>query len=527
MSWHNFSQEILDKFPGTSLFSRRGNEEYLLVPKTQLTEAAQLLTQSGAVLSTMIATDERPVYGVFRLYYVFSRDEEDRFIILVVNITEPDLTYPSLTPLIAAAHWYEREAMDMLGLRPIGHPEPNRLVLHHEWPLGVRPLRKDFNPALQEEGQKAGGGEHRFREVEGEGRFYVPVGPIHAGIIEPGHFRFGTAGENIVHLEARLFYTHRGMEKQAEGLDFRQGLKLAERICGVCAYSHSVAYCEALEKIAGIEIPVRAKLLRTIFLEMERLYNHIGDVGNICAGTGYAFGSSQGGRLKEAIMHHNQLLTGHRYLRGINTPGGLKSEPPASVLLELPDWLDDLGKEFAQFTEVLLSNPIFLDRVNSTGITSLEAVKELGVVGPAARAAGWSRDCRKIHPHAAYSQVDFSVPVYTTGDVAARLKVRIDEAGQSIHIIKQCLEMLEPGEIAEPLGHLPPYQYALGYAESPRGEDMHWLMTGENNTIYRYRVRSASYTNWPVVPLAVRGNIVPDFPLINKSFELCYACLDR
>lgn len=517
---------LMEKYPEIELYRQIANEYYLAIPRESLVTVSQSLAEQGAVLSIMTGTDERSLDGYFRLYYGFSFDELDIFMFLVVALKEPDLVYPSLTPSIPAAHWYEREAMDMLGLRPEGHPQPNRLVLHHDWPLGVRPLRKDFPKEKLEEvtEEKA---EHRYHQVEGEGGFYVPVGPIHAGIIEPGHFRFATAGEKIVSLEARLFYTHRGIEKEAEGLNFTQGLDLAERICGVCAYSHSTAYCQVLEKLAGVEIPLRAQFIRTLLMEMERLYNHIGDLGNICAGVGFAFGSSNGGRIKERLQRLNKYLVGHRFLRGINQPGGLKFDLPQDFKTKLAQDLAEIEKDVNELVEILLENVIFLNRINTTGIITLKNVQDLAVVGPAARGAGWNRDCRKIHPYGVYEKLEFEVPTCTTGDVAARFKIRYWEALQSFKIIRQILDRIPEGPISVKLGHIPPYQFALGYAESPRGEDLHWLMTGENNTIFRYRVRSASYPNWPVVPLAVRGNIVPDFPLINKSFELCYACLDR
>jgi Ni,Fe-hydrogenase III large subunit len=262
-------------------------------------------------------------------------------------------------------------------------------------------------------------------------------------------------------------------------------------------------------------------------MEMERLYNHIGDLGNICAGVGLAFGSSHGARIKERLQRVNKYLVGHRFLRGINKPGGLKFDLPADFKAKLNKELVEIEKDTQELVEILLENVIFLNRINITGIITLENVRDLAVVGPAARGAGWNRDCRKIHPYGVYKDLEFEVPTDTTGDVASRFRIRYFEAIESFKIIRQILRKMPQGSISIELGNITPYQFALGFTESARGENMHWLMTGENNTIFRYRIRSASYPNWPVVPLAVRGNIVPDFPLINKSFELCYACLDR
>jgi len=519
-------QEIGDK---VSYLGEQAPKEYFFqVDPANLVEVSSFIHEKlRAPLVVMTGTDEREMHGQFRLYYVFSVDWDDAFLTLLTGIDPVEPRFPSITPVIPAAHWYEREVMDMLGLEPVGHPDPRRLVLHHDWPLGTHPLRKDFD--LSKVVLNPPSTDYIFSEVRGDGAFFVPVGPIHAGIIEPGHFRFGAAGETVINLEARLFYTHRGLEKQCEGLPVERALVLAERICGVCAYTHATAFCQAIEKIAEVELPLRAKYLRTIFLELERLYNHIGDVGNICAGVGLAFGSSHGGRLKETLMQLNERLTGSRFLRGVNIPGGVRRDLSLQQQEDLSRTLAKVGEDFREVTEILLNHESMLDRLNSTGVLPLQAVEDLGVVGPAARASGSGRDCRRDHPHLAYDEVEFKVPVYQSGDVLARMRVRLDETVESLGIIRQLLAKLPgtPGELMVDPGDLPPYRAALGYAESPRGDDYHWVMTGPDNTIFRYRIRSASYCNWPAVPLAVPGNIVPDFPLINKSFELCYSCLDR
>lgn len=476
----------------------------------------------GAVLSTMTGIDFRQVNGNYRLDYVFSLDDEKRFFTVSLDLPGEKPEYLSLTPYIYAAHWYEREAMDMLGILPLSHPEPNRLVLHHQWPPGTRPLKKDFHLP-----QNVGEGQHRFSEVKGEGSFYVPVGPIHAGIIEPGHFRFGTAGEFVINLEARLFYTHRGVEKIIEGKSLDEGLGLAERICGVCSYTHSTSYCQAAEELTNTEIPQRARFIRTFLLEMERLYNHIGDVGNICAGVGMAFGTSQCGRLKEELQRLNKNLTGHRFLRGINTVGGLKNDISTEKLKLCVNKVKEISQEFNKVTEILLTHDSLLNRLKTTGKLSLKTIQDLGVVGPAARASGWRRDARKIHPHAAYDQIDFDVVTVEDGDVYGRMVVRIQEVAQSVKILEQITNLIKEGKVYQEPGIPQAWEFALGCTESPRGENIHYLMLDDQGKIYRYRVRSASFTNWPAVALAVTGNIVPDFPLINKSFELCYACLDR
>lgn len=363
--------------------------------------------------------------------------------------------------------------------------------------------------------------------VHGEGVFEVPVGPIHAGIIEPGHFRFSQAGEQTINLDAKLFFTHRGIEKAVEGQPLNKAFYLAERICGACTVSHALSYSQAIENIAGLHAPLRAQYLRVVAAELERLYNHVGDVGNLCAGLGFAVGVSQGARLKEELLRLNELVTGNRFLRGLVTPGGVAMDITGEIADEILRMMQVLEIDFKEMLELMQENEAFLNRVNTTGILTKKAASDLGVVGVAARASGISSDMRRDVPYAAYREMDFKVPVHISGDVAARLWQRADETTQSVRIIRQALSKIPEGPIVVEIPAIKPFTSGLGWSESPRGGNLHWIMVGQQNTIYRYFVRSASYANWPAVAVAVPGNIIPDFPLINKSFELCYACIDR
>lgn len=494
------------------------------VPVSQLAETCAIVkAQFSARLATMVGLDDRSLTGVFRLVYVFSIGSEWVSVETEVNPSHPG--FPSVAPRLPAAHWYEREVQDLLGLVPEGHPDPRRLVLHDDWPAGVFPLRKDFDSTIAV--PRVDGPKHLFHHLHGEGIVEIPVGPIHAGVIEPGHFRFAAVGEVVLHLETRLFYSHRGIEKLAEGKPFNQVLQIAERVCGACAFSHAVSYCQAIESAANIAIPQRAAALRTLFLELERLYNHIGDLGNICAGVGFAVGASQGGRLKEETQRLNERLTGHRFLRGICQVGGVRRDLNTAGERDAAQTLRRLEAEFRDFVDLLMGTDSFLERLNGTGVVPNQAVRDLGAVGVAARASGLDCDARRDHPHASYGRFLLQVPVQTGGDVRARAQVRIDESFVSFGLAGNLLASLPAGPLSTPVSELPPYAIGLGATESPRGENVHWVRTGPNNTIDRLRIRSASYCNWPIVALAVPGNMVPDFPLINKSFELCYACLDR
>ncbi|MHB1653211.1 MAG: hydrogenase large subunit [Desulfitobacteriaceae bacterium] len=501
------------------------HELHLEIDKKDIVPLAVKLNKDlGFSLIQVLGNDEREVNGSFKIYYVFANDSEGFIVSVSVSVDEGEPEFPSITPFVPAAHWYEREIRDLFGLEPKGHPEIRRLAVHKDWPKRLFPLRKDF--CLDREVPRTDG-KFTFSQVEGEGVIQIPVGPIHAGIIEPGHFRFSAVGENVINLEARFFFTHRGMEKLSEGRTVEQGLLVAERICGACSFSHSTAYCTAIEKLSGTKVSPRVDFIRTIALELERLYNHIGDVGNICAGMGFAFGTMHGARLKEEIQRLNERVFGSRFLRGINIPGGVRLDIEAGEREMIITTLARVEKEFRELTDILLTTESYLDRVQGTGKLLCQIAIDLHAVGPAARASGVDRDLRRDHPHAAYDRVSFKVPLYKEGDVLARVRMRMDETFESISIIRQALERMPAGELKVPLGEIKPFTYALGMTESPRGENVHFIMMGQDGIIFRHMVRSASYCNWPVVPSTVPGNIVPDFPLINKSFELCYACLDR
>jgi Ni,Fe-hydrogenase III large subunit/Ni,Fe-hydrogenase III component G len=512
---------------GADLPSRVPGEARVEVSVARLPVAcAAVVKQLDARLATMVGEDERASSGTFRLSYTFA-PAAGGWATVETAIEATDPTFPSVTPLVPAAHWYEREVHDLLGITPAGHPDPRRLVLHDDWPDNAYPLRKDFDPAVPV--PRIAGAPYRFPTPHGEGIVEIPVGPIHAGVIEPGHFRFAAVGEAVLHLEPRLFYTHRGIEKLAEGKSPGHVLQIAERICGACSCSHAVAYCQVLEQIAGTTIPVRAKALRTIYLELERLYNHIGDLGNICAGVGFAVGAAFGARLKEDLQRLNERLVGNRFLHGACRLGGVRHELTGEGGIDLDETLRRLAKEFGDFVAVVMGSETTVERFTGTGVLLPEIARALGVVGVAARASGIDLDSRRDHPYAYYDYLPMTVPVpvRSEGDVKARVLTRMDEVIVAFALIRAVLANLPDGPIASKPGPIPGDRSAFAVAESPRGENLHWVRTASDGTIARYRVRSASYPNWPAVAAAVPGNMVPDFPLINKSFELCYACLDR
>jgi Ni,Fe-hydrogenase III large subunit len=424
-----------------------------------------------------------------------------------VEIPDGDLTYPSLTPLLPAAQWDERECRDLYGIVPVGHPDPRPLVIHD--PEAAATPYKSF-------------------VAHGEGVNQVPVGPIHAGVIEPGHFRFSAVGESVLYLDARLFYAHRGLEKLVEGRPFAEALPIVERACGVCTVTHASAYSRAVEQLTGTAIPPRARMARVLLAEMERLYNHVGDLGNMCAGVGFNFGTSRLGWQKERLLGLNEALTGHRYLMGMVAPGGLRLDLDERGLAGLGAAVVQVEHEVRRVVRLLVRSEGFMNRLHGFGVLSRAEAMRLGALGVAARASGLTDDLRSDRPADGYEDITVPQIGASTGDVAARFHVRAQEAAVSAALIADLSRRIPDGPRSVDLGPAPtPGTVALAGAEGPRGASWLWLMAGPGGTIGRLHLRSGSFANWPVVAAVVPGNLVPDFPIINKSFELCYSCTDR
>ena len=475
-------------------------------------------------LSLQWAVDLRPLQPGFRLYYLFSLADDGSWVILMTELAANDRLYRSITPHVHAAKWYEREIRDMFGLIAEGHPDLRRLVRHEHWPKGTHPLKKDFAWDTVLERRQ---GEYAFRHIEGEGVFEVPVGPIHAGIIESGHFRFSVAGEPIMQLEIRHFWKHRGVEKLFENLSLANGVALAEKVSGDTSLGHSLCYCQAVETLMGIEVPPRARYLRTLFLELERLHNHIGDVGAICNDTAYAVAHAHCGRLKERIMQLNDRLTGSRFLRRVNVVGGVATDVRRGLLDAVIRELDEIEEDFGEVTQILFANASLADRLETTGVLKERTARDHGVMGVVGRGSNINRDVRRDHPFAAYGELTFKVPLYRYGDVRARMRVRIDEIHETMSLIRQVRKGLPDGPIAVTDLPLPsPGEWALSAVEGWRGEILYFVMAGTDGRIHRCKVRDPSFVNWPAIQLAVLGNIIPDFPVINKSFNLSYAGTD-
>ena len=502
-------------------YTVNGNEVYLQINPAKIVEICVYInTKIGYPLVNMFANDERNISGKYAVFYIFSDRVVGKHIIVKIEIEPNETNFLSISLKIPAASQYEREINDMFGITPINHPDLKRLVFHGNWPDNEFPLRKEFE--LNNKPPFAHN-ETKFLKVEGEGVYEIPVGPVHAGIIEPGHFRFSVAGEPVINLEAQLYYTHKGIEKLAEGSSIEKCLYIAERISGDETFTNSLAYCQGIEKIAGVDIPERAKYIRVIFAELERLTSHLGDLAGICLDTAYGFAAFQFRMIRGWSYLAADELCGMRFLRSVNKLGGVRKDFVLGKEKSLIERFYRIKSELTDTVNIIKANNMFIDRVENTGVLQQNIAVDLNAVGPSGRAAGIRYDVRKAFPYAAYKFLDFNISEHNNGDVNCRMNVKIEECFESISLIIKSIESMPMGNIIEPINSVKPYRFALGITEAPRGENIHWVMTGENNTIMRYKIRTASFCNWPCLCYAVQGNILSDFPLINKSFNLSYA----
>jgi len=495
-----------------------------LSPHTLLQVVHTLRHEFGAAFVDLFGLDQRSAQGNLQLHLLFALDEEQTWVHVQVDLDEQTPTFPSLVDALPATDWYEREVWEELGITPLEHPLLRPLRLPPDWPQGVYPHLQAFNWS-----QEVPTAEPRYFKLEAApaGIVDYPLGPVRSGVVESGHYTLRTAGEEIVDMHLQLFYKHRGVEKRAEGLAFELLPLLAERISGTSAFAHSLALCQAMEGLAEVELLPRTLYLRTLLAELERLYNHLGYQADLCQATGLTVAQAQFDLWKERVLRLNAVLSGHRYLFGMNIPGGLSRDISEQGQQTIRELIVALRSDLETLSRLLLASSSHRDRLEMTGILSPPDARAYGAVGPIARASGVDRDLRRDHPYAAYADVDFDIPVLQEGDALARTRVRLEETVQSLAIIGQILERLPGGAVRVPMQPLLPGQSALGWSESARGESVHWILIGQDGTLERYRVRPASFANWQAFSVAVPGhNILTDFPIIEQSFGLSFAGAD-
>ncbi len=479
------------------------------VARDDLLSAVSAELARGQRLALVAAHEDADTFRVVHVFLGASGERTE----LVVEVPRTDAWLPSLAGVDYQAGRYEREMRDLYGLVSRGHPQPFRLVRHGHWPTGYHPMLRDaVTPGF--DADAAG---FPFVEVAGQGVYEIPVGPVHAGLIEPGHFRFSVVGETILTMYQRLYFVHRGIEKLFEGRTPADAVVLAERISGDTAVGHGLAFTLAVEDALGLEVSERTALVRALLLEAERLHNHVNDLGAIVNDVGFGIVHQHCGRLRERLLRHNATLTGHRLLRGSIAPG-------RGELLAAPDvaLIAEVAAEVAEIATLSTGHGMVANRLDGTAVLRRDQAERLGVLGYVARASGLARDARAEQPFVDLGPA-FEVVTRTTGDVRARFEVRAEEFAVSARLIADLATRLDALVSGGTPSLEPRAGAGLGVVEAWRGTLVHRVEVDAAGRLTRVKVVDPSFCTWPALPVALADVIVPDFPLANKSFNMSYA----
>jgi formate hydrogenlyase subunit 5 len=484
----------------------------------ELKEAAANLLASGGRMQMAYAWYREP--RRLELRYVASIPGQTPFAVWRCDASD---AVPSLANICPLLSWYEREITDLFGLRFVDHPQPQRLVLHE----GVNPPCPPFDPNYPADRPlRVESSIQAIPELAGDQSDVqlLPFGPVRADVVESAEFLFFYVGEAILHYHPRLFFKHRGMEKRFEGLAPERGVVLAERVSGVGSVAHALAYCQAVEAAADCTVPPRAKVLRVLLAEMERLYNHLHYFGHLCHTTTLKVGEAKGKLLEERAKQLNTRLTGSRFLRSLLCPGGLRRDLAPKPWLAAE--LDSLGDEFAAYARHMENTASHLDRLITTGKLDRRTAFDQGATGPIERASGVDRDLRRDHPYAAYAELPPQVAVREAGDAHARAQVRIAEVEASIALIKRAIDALPDGPLRADC-NVPPNSEGLGWTETPRGTLFYAVHVGNDGKLARVKIKSPSFSNWRVFPFTVHDSNMMDYAINEASFGLTVAGCDR
>lgn len=506
------------------------NRLFIDLKKEALVTAIRLLLEQGGRYQVGIAYDAREDGRGFGLLHTFAFDRDSLLVAIRTFTPEDNPEFDSITPFVPGAGWSEREYRDLLGLNFKGHPDLKRLVLSDDWPERIYPLRKDVPHDLMPPSAE----EAAFRlEQAPAGTSVIPFGPFHSSLHEPAHFSVYVDGEDIKGCEYRGFMTHRGIEKLGQTeLTYNDVPFVAERICGICGSVHSANYAQAVEAAAGIKISRRAEFIRVVMLELERLHSHLLWLGVAGHLIGFDTVFMQAWRIREKIMWLAENLTGNRKTYGLIIIGGVRRNITSEKAENIRHVLQEVEKETLTLEKAIIKDKAIHKRTRGVGYLSREDAIRWNLVGPVARARGLDIDVRRDHPYAAYNELQFEVPLSDCGDVWGTLVVRLKEIYEAIRIIRQCLDKLAQLPETEPLSveleaSIPPGRQGLSVVEAPRGEAVHYVLTGDDDRPERWRVRAPTYPNLQAVPDMLLDNKLADFPIIVGSIDPCISCTDR
>jgi len=528
--WASRGPRLLEKRLGVGLAESRLIEPdtlWVRVPRALLRGAVETaVREMGARFLISVGTDQRSLGDGYGIVHLFSLDRDALFLAVECLVPEHQGGVDSITPIVPGADWSERECRDVIGVEPQGHPDPRRLLLPDDWPDGVYPLRRDFDynerPAAVE-------GSRPPLKDHPRGSTVIPMGPFFPSLEEPSYWRIFVEGETVVGCDYRGFYNHRGIEKLGDSvLTWDRIPHLAERICGICGMIHSTCYCQAAEKAAGIRPPRRAEFIRTLILELERVHSHLlwlGIAGHII---GFDTLLMQSWRIREPVMWLTEEICGNRKTYGMNAVGGVRRDITPGQVPKIRDVVTGVEREILAVKRAVVGDATLLARTQDVGILSRKWAQEVCVVGPPARASGVPIDARLDHPYAAYDEVPPTLCTQGAGDTWARVLVRVDEALDSVRIIRECLDRMPEGPIlTEMTGDFPDGRVGISVVEAPRGEAVHFVMTGGVNRPYRWRVRAPTFPNLQAMPAMIQGQNLADVPITLGSLDPCFSCTER
>lgn len=496
------------------------------VKRAGVREAAEIIRAAGGRYLNGIGYDNIARDGTLGMIHAFGLDDRNQFVCLRTSAPASDPIIESITPDEPSAGWSEREVYDLLGIRFAGHPKPKKLVLADDWPDGIYPLRKDVPHDLVPQGAEDVA--YQLDEAP-PGTKIVPVGPFHPSLHEPEHFAVYVDGETIKGCDYRGFMTHRGIEKLCQTqVSYNEVPFIAERICGICGTVHATAFSQCVESAAGLKIPRRAEFIRTLMLEVERIHSNLLWLGVAGHLIGFDTVFMQAWRVREQIMWLCERLTGNRKTYGMVLVGGVRRDITPEVEADIRAVIKKVEEELMVIHRSIEKDTSVHKRTKGVGTITKQQAIDWSLVGPVARARGLDIDARRDHPYAAYDEVKFEVPVLDSCDVWATLVIRVIETFEAIKIIRQCLDKMPGGEIfVEMKDKIPALRHAISVVEAPRGESVHYVITGEENRPERWRVRAPTFQNLQGVPDMLLNEQFADFPIIMGSIDPCFSCTDR
>ncbi|MDD8025747.1 MAG: NADH-quinone oxidoreductase subunit C [Acidobacteriota bacterium] len=496
------------------------------VERARLPEIARRLIALGARYQVGVGSDDRARGLGFGLIHLFAFDKSGFTTAIRTSAPAETPEFPSITPDIPVAGWTEREYRDLLGFRFPGHPKPKKLILADDWPDGIYPLRKEvpYNlvpPAAEDVA-------YQLDEAP-PGTTMVPVGPFHSSLHEPAHFAVYVDGETIKGCDYRGFMTHRGIEKLCQTqVSYNEIPFVAERICGICGSVHATAYAQSVEEAAGLAVPRRAEFIRVLMLELERIHSHLLWLGVAGHLIGFDTVFMHAWRVREPVMWLSERITGNRKTYGMVVLGGVRRDISPETAEDIRSVLKKVEAEVLGLKAAILKDSLIHKRTKGVGHMPKAEAERWSLVGPVARARSIDIDARRDHPYAAYNELSFDVPTADSCDVWGTVLVRLLEVFESVKIMRQVLDKMPAGPIlAAPQEALPAFRHGLSMVEAPRGESVHYVITGEENRPERWRVRAPTYTNLQGVPRMLLDNQFADFPIIVGSIDPCYSCTDR